>query len=309
MKNLKAVLFLAALFFSTTFAGAASMNQLKGTYVNTDSETKGITKINLKFNNGVTQIQTFGSCSPTDCDWGTTNAMVYGQSVASIPVANVQAIQAEYEKSHANTTLVIIPLANNQLMVTSMTTFKDGSGRKPYAKTFRMKRQIIIARPVGTIVRPTIPSFLKEDLIGFNAYNLRIVPRGSIFLILDGNHSVFSAPNYTEAKKIVNICRNYGINKQGFVGRPNPSLTYLLRGAQAPVGAMANEDCLSFNPDNLEVQPAGGGSYRLVDGSHYLFSFPNQAEAIQSLKVIQKYGFTKTCYVGRPGPSLQYLRK
>lgn len=309
MNNLKTILLACLAFFCVETVMAASMAQLKGSYVNVDANTKGITKIQLGFNGTLASVRTFGSCSPNDCDWGTVKAMVYGTSVSSNPFSNVEAVKAEYKKSFKVTTLVLVPLPNKQLMVTSMTTFTDGSGRKPYAKTFRMKRQTIVARPVGTVVRPTVPNFLKEDIIGFNYNNLRIVRRGSIYQIVDGNHAVFSAPNYSEAKQIVAVCRRYGITNQGFVGRPNPSLTYLLRGSNAPQGSMSGEDCLPFNPNNLKVKAAGGGKYRIVDGNHYLFIFPNKSEATTALQVIKKYGFTRTCFVGRPNPSLQYLRK
>ena len=37
-----------------------------------------------------------------------------------------------------------------------------------------------------------------------------------------------------------------------------------------------------------------------------MYSAPNYKEAKQIIGILQRYKFTKTCYVGRPGPSFQY---
>lgn len=47
----------------------------------------------------------------------------------------------------------------------------------------------------------------------------------------------------------------------------------------------------------------------MISGSQLMFTFPNMLEAGNALSIIKKYGFTKTCFVGRPNPSLQYMRK
>ncbi|NTV98325.1 MAG: hypothetical protein HGA70_04095, partial [Chlorobiaceae bacterium] len=51
-------------------------------------------------------------------------------------------------------------------------------------------------------------------------------------------------------------------------------------------------------------------SWKIVDGSHWVFDFGGkEAEARAAFAIIKKYGFTRSCYVGRPNPSFQYLRK
>lgn len=69
------------------------------------------------------------------------------------------------------------------------------------------------------------------------------------------------------------------------------------------------EDCVSFNPDTTEVKKING-RWKIVDGKHWMFDFAEkQAEARQALRIIKHYGFTKSCFVGRPDPSFQYLRR
>ena len=98
------------------------------------------------------------------------------------------------------------------------------------------------------------------------------------------------------------------MNSTCYVGRPNASLTYLRVNSKAPKGKFAGEDCVNFNPNNLSLK-AQGGKVLLVDGNHSLKAFPNRKEAVQAMNIIKKYGFTKSCFVGRPGPSFTYLRK
>lgn len=71
---------------------------------------------------------------------------------------------------------------------------------------------------------------------------------------------------------------------------------------------MAGEDCVSFDPSNLLVRTSGN-QWLLVDGNHSLFAFPNEAEAEQARNITQEHGFTKSCFVSRPDPSMTYLRK
>ena len=74
-------------------------------------------------------------------------------------------------------------------------------------------------------------------------------------------------------------------------------------------GAPVKEDCLVFNPKTAEVKFLNN-DWKIVDGSHWIFSFGNKkTEADKSLQIIKHYGMNQTCYVGRPGPSFSYLLK
>ncbi|MEO6040231.1 MAG: C1 family peptidase, partial [Saprospiraceae bacterium] len=73
-------------------------------------------------------------------------------------------------------------------------------------------------------------------------------------------------------------------------------------GRRAAVIIAQKEDCLSFNPNNATVT----NDNHIVDGDHSLFAFPNKAEADKTLKIIKKYGFNRTCFVGRPDASFHY---
>lgn len=150
---------------------------------------------------------------------------------------------------------------------------------------------------------------VKEDCIKFNHATVKVANIRGRYKIVDGSHWVFDfGTNKTEAYKALRIIKHYKMNSTCYVGRPDPSLTFLRVNGKAPKGQYAGEDCVSFNPRNISIKPAGG-KFLLVDGNHSMFSFPNKKEALQAKRLIQKYGFTKSCFVGRPGPSFTYMRK
>ena len=70
---------------------------------------------------------------------------------------------------------------------------------------------------------------------------------------------------------------------------------------------VAKEDCVSFNPRTTTVRRIKG-SWKIVDGSHWMFDFgAKRTEAEQALRIIKHYGMDQSCFVGRPGPSFQYM--
>lgn len=72
----------------------------------------------------------------------------------------------------------------------------------------------------------------------------------------------------------------------------------------------AKEDCLAFNPNGgLKVIKNSKGTYTVAQGSRYLFAAPNKLEAEKIIKLVKRYGFTSSCFVGRPNPNFKYLLK
>ncbi len=176
------------------------------------------------------------------------------------------------------------------------------------ASTTIGQRTGLSAKDINAINYLYAPGPCKEDCLTFNPNNVTVKQSGTIWLVLDGSHSLFSAPNKAEADMIVKIIKFYSLNRSCFVGRPNASFQYMLKGTVAPTGAMAGEDCIAFDPSKLVIK-SEGSQYLMTDGTSRMFMFPNKIEADLALSVIKKYGFTRTCYVGRPDPSLQYMRK
>ena len=149
-----------------------------------------------------------------------------------------------------------------------------------------------------------------EDCINFNPWNTQVVRIGGRWKIVEGNMWMLDfGSNEAEAREALRIIRYYGMNSQCFVGRPNPSMTYWLVNGSAPVGSMPGEDSVGFNPWNIEVRWIGG-RWKIVEGNHWILDFGSREdEARQALCIIQKYGFTRICFVGRPNASMTYFRK
>lgn len=153
------------------------------------------------------------------------------------------------------------------------------------------------------------PEPIDQDCLSFDPTDLSIRPDSSNrWLLTDGRSRMKVFENLTEAIRALTTIRYYGMNSHCFVGRPNASLEYWLVDGHAPTGSMAGEDCVSFDPSNLTVE-SRGGQWLLLDGNHSLFAFPNENEAEQARSIIRHHGFTKSCFVGRPDPSMTYLRK
>lgn len=151
---------------------------------------------------------------------------------------------------------------------------------------------------------------LKEDCVSFNPATTEVKNIGGRWKIVDGSHWIFDfGDKKNEAERSLSIIKHYRMNQSCFVGRPHPSFSYLLVAGSAPAGAFSGEDCVSFNPETTEVKNVGG-RWKIVDGSHWLFDFgAKESEARQALAIIKKYGFNKSCFVGRPHPGFKYLRK
>ena len=74
--------------------------------------------------------------------------------------------------------------------------------------------------------------------------------------------------------------------------------------ADAP---QVREDCLGFNPDSASVAFVHG-SWKIVDGSHWMFDFGGQEQqARRALDIIHYYRMDTTCFAGRPHSPMTYL--
>ncbi len=287
------VVFAVFAMAGTCFAG---LNQFAGTWKNADPNTRGITTLKIKVSGTTVRVRAWGSCTPKDCDWGTVKALAYAPKVSSDLARTAKALTAEFKTKFNKTLLVVKPLRGKMLQVDTFTHFTSGN-RTDYCNVYKFKR------------RAASPS-VKEDCVGFNPRTARVAKKSGHWKIVDGNHWMFDfGNNKAEAVKALKIIKHYGMTKSCFVGRPNASFQYMRVNNKAPSGAVSGEDCISFNPNTIAVKKVNG-RWKIVDGNHYMFDFGNKgAEAKQAFAIIKKYGFTKSCFVGRPDPSFEYLRK
>jgi cytochrome c biogenesis protein CcmG/thiol:disulfide interchange protein DsbE len=118
---------LLILLSACTIAQAGSLDLLTGKWVN-EHETGGITQVSVRRDGGRTIVRAWGSCVPTDCDWGKTDVDVWNR----IPVAI-------WNLGFSTARMHLIPLHDGRMVVALETEFNDGSGRTDpgHAEFFR----------------------------------------------------------------------------------------------------------------------------------------------------------------------------
>lgn len=289
----------------------AGLNDFAGTWKNVDANTRGITTLEINVSGTAVKVRAWGSCTPQDCDWGTVRALAYAPSVSSNLPATANALTAEFKTNFNKTLVVVKPSRGKMLEVDTFTHFTEGN-RTNYSNAYKFKPAPALTpakfKAVGT--KPLVSSSVKEDCIDFNPKTTSVAKISNHWKIVDGSHWMFDfGNNKAEADKALKIIKHYGMTQSCFVGRPDPSFQYMLANNKAPSGALSGEDCIAFNPNTISVKQING-RWKIIDGSHYMFDFGNsKAEARQAFAMIKKYGFTKSCFVGRPDPGFEYLRK
>ncbi|MEY7848731.1 hypothetical protein AB7C87_05950 [Natrarchaeobius sp. A-rgal3] len=74
------------------------------------------------------------------------------------------------------------------------------------------------------------------------------------------------------------------------------------------------EDCISFDPDNLNVvrarveEPDGRWKTvaRVIEDTHQLLELESMSDAFSAKEIIEFYGFNRHCFVGRPDSVMAY---
>jgi hypothetical protein len=107
---------------------AVVANPLVGTWVNCDHQTRGMVRVMIAAAGPGITVHAFGACSPTPCDWGAVNGLIYAANVTATPA---MAFSAVYTFPFKQTT-VVGRLWNGALVVETFDHFTDKSGRADY---------------------------------------------------------------------------------------------------------------------------------------------------------------------------------
>jgi hypothetical protein len=302
---------LAIMFLLSYSISFATLSQFTGNWKNTDPNTRGITTLVIDGNANNLKMRAWGKCHPQDCDWGEVNAYAYAPNVSAPIDPTAQAVSAVFTTGFSQTLVIVKPAGPNMIRAEMYTRFTDNSNRSNYTAAYTFKRQLRLMpmRPLpGPMPMPG--PMLREDCLSFNPASTTVRNINGNWTIADGNHLLFSfGDKRDEALNALKVIKYYRMDSSCFVGRPDPSFRYLLVNGNAPQGSMPGEDCVSFNPNTIEVRKIDG-RWKIVDGSHWVFDFNyKESEGRTAYAIIKKYGFTRSCFVGRPDPSFQYLRK
>ncbi|HTX75009.1 MAG TPA: hypothetical protein VMD29_02300 [Terracidiphilus sp.] len=107
---------------------AVALTPLLGTWVNCDHTTRGLVRLMIAASGKEITVHGFGACSPTPCDWGVVNGMVYAPNVTATAAI---AFNAVYNFGFKQTTIVG-HLMYGALLVETFDHFTDSSGRADY---------------------------------------------------------------------------------------------------------------------------------------------------------------------------------
>lgn len=99
---------------------------LVGTWVN--NSTNNVVKAVITDNGGKLQVNLYGACEPTPCNWGAVTAMPYAATVSG---GAAVAFSANYTFSFS-TVIVVGYLQGKNLILETLTHFTDGSGRADF---------------------------------------------------------------------------------------------------------------------------------------------------------------------------------
>jgi hypothetical protein len=98
-----------------------------GTWNNIAS-TGHFVKLSFDVVGGQLRVHAYGACSPTPCDWGIQNAVVYGANVSD---ANGNTFTAQYDFGFERV-IITGKVTRRALKTQTYTQFTDGSGRSNY---------------------------------------------------------------------------------------------------------------------------------------------------------------------------------
>ena len=160
-------------------------------------------------------------------------------------------------------------------------------------------------------------SFEGEDAVPFNPDTTEAKLVNGSWKVVDGDHWLLDfGDNEGEAQASLKLIKKYGFNHICFVGRPDPGMTYFRKDKmlvpmpggleRTPIKPLIREDCIKFDPNLVEAKRVDG-RWKVVQGDMWMLDFDqSQTEAQKAAKIIKHYNMDSQCYVGRPGPSMEY---
>ena len=138
---------------------------------------------------------------------------------------------------------------------------------------------------------------LNDDCEPFLAENAKVVERDGRFKVVAGEHVISSAVTRADAGRTIEVIKNYRLNKQCYVGRPDWTFEYFLAGTKTPREELAGESCQKFNLGGLDVDK-DGARWQLKDGIVRVKTFDNEDQAWQAYAYLRRHAFTYRCNVG-----------
>jgi hypothetical protein len=123
----------------------AAPAEFLGHWINPDSSTAGIVRMQITAGVHGMGVRAFGACTPSACDWGVVGLTTYGNSVAD---ADHKYGTALYNHGFATRIMTLQLIDSSTLVAHVYTQFHDGSGRQNYHSREVFKKLLIKPLPL-----------------------------------------------------------------------------------------------------------------------------------------------------------------
>lgn len=127
---------LCCIFIASAMVSAQGPDQLSGDWANSNPRTRGITYLNIAADRVGWNVEAWGKCHPTDCEWGRTPLTPIGESVEDDRFDRGFAI---WKAGFANK-FVEVAMEGSLLRVEIVTIFKDRSRRSSFRRVEYFRR-------------------------------------------------------------------------------------------------------------------------------------------------------------------------
>jgi 2-haloacid dehalogenase len=153
------------------------------------------------------------------------------------------------------------------------------------------------------------PAVVVEDCVAIAPEAVQVRQVEDSWKVVQGDGWILdfgsSEANAARARDVIGY---YRLDRQCFVGRPDPPMMYFTVGGAAPHGPMAGEDAIPFDLSRVVAQQSDD-SWIVTDGTSRLLDFgSSEADALDAVTIIKRYSFTHQCFVGRPDAPMMYFR-
>ena len=153
------------------------------------------------------------------------------------------------------------------------------------------------------------PPQIGEDCVGFDPEGVEVQEFGDRYRLVEGSHAIKVFDERSEAERAVAVLRRYRAEQRCFVGRPGPSLAYLLTRGRSPIGSLEGELCTAVDADGTTIDRVGE-RWQLASGETVLDRFPDRQEAETAAEILRTHRFRYHCTIGGPNePSFEYFRR
>lgn len=151
----------------------------------------------------------------------------------------------------------------------------------------------------------------KCDCIGFDGNRVEAKQINGSWKVVDRDHWILDfAGNESNAQLSAKTIREYKMNEICFVGRnTGKPMMFFLSDGQAPQAKVEGEDAIQFDNSQVKAEEING-SWKLTCGTMWMKDFDTNAEAAkEAAEQVKYYGFTRQCFIGRPGAPMEYYAK